>query len=159
MGQVQSQANLDDLLGSPQVAGGNFSRPRVSDAGATKTGSRGPSFSELLMKNLNKDTSKPAASKNVASFAASAKAPQIAQRPEQNIAPKAERPQSPTMSKQGSFKAESIKTDSGKEDKINLSENSSARDTSHPVNKSRENVSPENNKNNSGRELNPHLTD
>ena len=153
MGQVQSQANLDDLLGSPQAAGGNFSRPRVSDAGATKTGSRGPSFSELLLKNLNKDTSKPAASKNVTSLAASVKAPQNAQKPE-NIAPKAERPQPPTMSKQGSFKAESIKTDSGKEDKINLSENSSARDTSRPVNKSIENVSLENNSAQSANALN-----
>jgi flagellar hook-length control protein FliK len=54
MGQAQSQLNLDDLFTSSKLVSGNFSRSRSDVSPAAESGVRKPSFSEVLLKNLDR---------------------------------------------------------------------------------------------------------
>ena len=56
MGQVQNQAHLDDLIGSPKVKGGNFSRPGQNVSPSSEKNSPAPSFSDMLLSTINKKT-------------------------------------------------------------------------------------------------------
>lgn len=61
MGQVQSQLNLDDLFSSSRDVTGNFGRPsgQMPSRGATSSGK--PSFSEVLLRNLDRKDNAPQA--------------------------------------------------------------------------------------------------
>jgi hypothetical protein len=52
MGQAQNQLNLDDLFSSSKAVTGNFGRSRPQTSVLDESGSRKPSFSEVLLKNL-----------------------------------------------------------------------------------------------------------
>ena len=53
MGQAQNQLNLDDLFSSSKAVTGNFGRSRPQTSVLDESGSRKPSFSEVLLKNLD----------------------------------------------------------------------------------------------------------
>jgi flagellar hook-length control protein FliK len=61
MGQAQNQLNLDDLFGSSKAVTGNFGRSRSQSSVLDDSGDRKPSFSEVLLKNLDQksDIQKP----------------------------------------------------------------------------------------------------
>ena len=61
MGQAQNQLNLDDLFGSSKAVTGNFGRSRTQSSILDDSGNRKPSFSEVLLKNLDQksDIQKP----------------------------------------------------------------------------------------------------
>ncbi len=61
MGQAQNQLNLDDLFGSSKAVTGNFGRSRSESSVLDDSGNRKPSFSEVLLKNLDQksDIQKP----------------------------------------------------------------------------------------------------
>ena len=59
MGQAQNQLNLDDLFSSSKAVAGNFSRPNGKTATLDDPGSRKPSFSEVLLKNLEQKRDTP----------------------------------------------------------------------------------------------------
>ena len=69
LGQLQNQANLDDLLGSSKSVGGNFGRPGfVNGKKADKAGDS--SFTDMLLNTINKSASNKQASKPQAPTAA-----------------------------------------------------------------------------------------
>jgi flagellar hook-length control protein FliK len=55
LSQVQNQAHLDDLLGSPKVKGGNFGLATPSPSSSTEKKSNEPSFSDMLLASIHKD--------------------------------------------------------------------------------------------------------
>lgn len=55
LGQVQNQAHLDDLLGSPKVKGGNFVPGASGHPSTLGPKSNEPSFTDLLLASIHKD--------------------------------------------------------------------------------------------------------
>ncbi len=55
LGQVQNQAHLDDLLGSPKVKGGNFVPGASDHPSPIGPKSNEPSFTDLLLASIHKD--------------------------------------------------------------------------------------------------------
>ena len=55
LGQVQNQAHLDDLLGSPKARGGNFVPAPSEHPSIVGANSKEPSFTQMLMASIQKD--------------------------------------------------------------------------------------------------------
>jgi Flagellar hook-length control protein FliK len=88
LGQVQNQAHLDDLLGSPKAKGGNFVPAASGHPSIVGANSQEPSFTQMLMASIQKDTQL----KNAQSKAPAPKIP--------DSLPRAERPMPKSTSAQ-----------------------------------------------------------